>query len=136
MRVAAGIALTSEQMKVSCRAASFRLYVADCIGVPDGIRTRVTAVKGRCPNRWTTGTRRPAEGLRGTLSRVSAALYAVKVSETARSTGRPSVEAHWKCPLDASIEVSAASGLPERWSPGPVFVGFGVCAPFCTVMHL
>ena len=26
------------------------------IGVPDGIRTRVTAVKGRCPNRWTTGT--------------------------------------------------------------------------------
>jgi hypothetical protein len=25
-------------------------------GVPDGIRTRVTAVKGRCPNRWTTGT--------------------------------------------------------------------------------
>ena len=27
------------------------------LGVPDGIRTRVTAVKGRCPNRWTTGTR-------------------------------------------------------------------------------
>ena len=26
------------------------------IGVPDGIRPRVTAVKGRCPNRWTTGT--------------------------------------------------------------------------------
>ena len=26
------------------------------IGVPNGIRTRVTAVKGRCPNRWTMGT--------------------------------------------------------------------------------
>ena len=27
-------------------------------GVPDGIRTRVTAVKGRCPDHWTTGTQR------------------------------------------------------------------------------
>jgi hypothetical protein len=25
-------------------------------GVPKGIRTPVTAVKGRCPNRWTMGT--------------------------------------------------------------------------------
>ena len=33
------------------------LQVVCFVGVPDGIRTRVTAVKGRCPNRWTTGTR-------------------------------------------------------------------------------
>ncbi len=25
-------------------------------GDPNGIRTRVTAVKGRCPNRWTIGS--------------------------------------------------------------------------------
>jgi hypothetical protein len=25
-------------------------------GDPNGIRTRVTAVKGRCPNRWTMGS--------------------------------------------------------------------------------
>ena len=31
----------------------------DSIGVPNGIRTRVTAVKGRCPNRWTMGTLAP-----------------------------------------------------------------------------
>ena len=37
-------------------------------GVPDGIRTRVTAVKGRCPNRWTTGTHRLSRNIDASLT--------------------------------------------------------------------
>ncbi len=31
---------------------------SECLrnGDPNGIRTRVTAVKGQCPNRWTIGS--------------------------------------------------------------------------------
>jgi hypothetical protein len=38
-------------------AGLFAAKLLKRFGVPDGIRTRVTAVKGRCPNHWTTGTR-------------------------------------------------------------------------------
>jgi hypothetical protein len=52
-------------------------YVIDFIGVPDGIRTRVTAVKGRCPDHWTTGTR-AAFGRMSSDSRLTTAGAPVK----------------------------------------------------------
>ena len=36
--------------------SSISLNESRQIGDPNGIRTRVSAVKGRCPNRWTIGS--------------------------------------------------------------------------------
>ena len=57
--------LTGLASPVSARGGELRLElrsnspaaIAKEIGDPNGIRTRVTAVKGRCPNRWTIGSK-------------------------------------------------------------------------------
>jgi len=47
---------------IGARARNSRLFRAESFqslqkrSDPNGIRTRVTAVKGQCPNRWTIGS--------------------------------------------------------------------------------